>query len=597
MQVAISIALLTLAVMPLSQAFGRFGYVEIPSVPGIRFSIRGFSATYRSAEKFEFINPLTDLKTTKATDVERTISTSGLAFTPSKINFNLLASGMTFQCPSGLKLHCNATGSPYLTWKEGSVEDGVPTPKSKWIAVSFRTAQPAYIFGFPNGPVTMKVTGRPGDWTLDFIGLAGMVRIGLLKGTRPIEATTAAGLGELAFEAERDAYLYHQAPPKIIETNIEADSASVTATWHFDRPGAIVPNPLILAPRGGYNCKVFTPTVSIESSTEEGPLVVCKGGELKARFPIHRVPTGRGLTVSSRIEESAATVAPEDVPSVVDLALEVLRSNRDMDAVKTATDTFNAFLERAHYEPEPVTGLQLPFGSTGVGVDIAAAQALLAESLTCTTKASSDENALLTSLIWKRDWLTWKVVAQSPLESRRATAIASIAAALCPEPERRLDAAMLEAGLAADRGLMIWKKLHENEPMQKCVEPLLGIRQGLFDLAGPNESGRDFVASVLSPVRIYGEASFWARRFADRYILSWSDPNHRLVQFNLAAQTSIRLEAGQNLQEFVNNQFLGMNSIKCKAIGPGTCRASMWSTPELVIPSVGATPRYSEPVR
>src|SRR5262249_5753733 len=144
-------------------------------------------------------------------------------------------------------------------------------------------------------------------------------------------------------------------------------------------------------------------------------------------------------------------------PSVAELAFANLPASRDTQTKETAEEALTEYLGEAKYTTEPYSNQQLPYTADGAGLDLAAAHALLMQSTITTVKATSEPNSLLTSVLWRRDWRTWTIWTPDLDLSRRAEALGALAAALCPEPARRLDAAMLEAGLASQEGLKVWQ--------------------------------------------------------------------------------------------------------------------------------------------
>lgn len=401
-----------------------------------------------------------------------------------------------------------STAAPYLSWKEGSVGEGVPTPGVRWIAVSFKDNQPPIALGFMDGAPSLQVDGKTGDWTLHATEpYKGWVRVALPMGTQPFPTVSAGALGVLSESLTRGGAIWWQPTPKLLETKIVDDHTAIEASWRFDRAPILVPAGAALARLGRYPLTIESPTLPLLGYTEAGPTTICTESTLTIRLPIFRIPLGRALTWGPRSDRPIGTASAFDVPSVVSLALENTLASRDVLARKSAEQTVGEFIQEATYSVEPNTNQRLSFDAAGNDLDLTAANALLYQSYSTSVRADSDDNALLTSLILRRDWYTWQIWTGSAVQRRRAGALGALAAALCPEPRRRLDAAMLQAGLAAERGLGIFLARAQGkfeEP--RYAEPLWEVRNTIFNMAQTPRHPSAFAQNMLSPARIFGDA-------------------------------------------------------------------------------------------
>jgi hypothetical protein len=579
-----------------AQAFGRFGYAQLPRVDGLSVEPTFVAVAANSADHLRFEHPASMWGPVATSDFEQTISFGKDQFSPAKIRITLSAPGVSMYCPNGLRFHLSTPSSPYLTWVEGSVSNGVPTPASDWLVLSFATKQPPLIFGFPSAPCSMRIDGRAGDWTLSFSPLKGWVRVGPLLGIRGVSANTAFTLGQLSEQAAKQADLYTMLPPKLLGLSVESDLESVTATWRFDRPGAVLPTAAALADLGGYPIKIQSPFHRVEFDDPDGPLNVLSTRELRVRFPVKRVPTGRGVGIGAHEEEPLGTAAPNDIPSVVELALENLVASRSHLSQVTGQETFDEFFNQAEYATEPWTRQQLPYAATGRGIDLCAAHALLEQALSNASQTKSDQNSLLTSVDWRRDWLTWRLSVDDPLVARRAAALAALAGALCPEPERRLDAAMLEAGLAAERGLLIWRS-HRDASLKvpALLEAEYGLRQALFSLTGPKDKDDMFIQQVLSPIRVYGDVALSATQASGKLKLSWPVVESKPSHLSLASGFPVDLLRGGNFSRFKVGQTLGLTELHYIPEFSGDCWAFLTGPPWVKpLPPSLPVPPYSE---
>lgn len=590
-------ALLFLAPVAWAQAFGRFGYEKFAVLPGFKIDQSGFVVNDPSANRLEFVSSCPDWRPIGIDSKEADVQLSGKNGSPSQAMFNLLGLGFSLFFPSGIDLKVATVGSPYLTWEQGSVANGVATPEVKWIVVSFRSRQPAIVLGFPSGKVSLAVTGKPGAWFIRALDhFKGWVRVALPQGIDPAMANTAGELGRLAITASKCSDLWTSMPPKLLKTSITSDLLSVTADWQFSGPGAVVPPAAMTAYLGGYPLAVQAPTRRLAGWTELGPTDVLTGTSLKIRFPVRRVPTGRCMGIGGNLMQPA-TVGPfHDVPSVVHLALESLVAERDPFTRRQAEKCIGEYIGQAAYSIEPWTRQQLPFDHNGRGIDLAAAQSLLMQALTSTSQATSESNSLLTSVTWRQDWLTWRTWTPDENLSLRTGDLAAIAGALCPEPERRLAAAMFEGGSSGLRGLNVWRRrqgMIAEEPKQ--MESLFGIREGLFGLAGDDNDGLAFAKELLSPIRVFSDRAVALRTRSQYDILECAAVAAKPYVITLASAYPIDASALTNIARFKLVSALGITELHFTPAKVGTCDFNLIVPPygERPPPSVAA-PRYEE---
>ncbi len=529
----------------------------------------------------------------------QTVALGEQAFSPNKVRFDLFAPGFALHFARGIDLRISSTAAPYLTWGDGSATSEVPTPDVKWLTLSFRDDQPPIIFGFLSAPASLTITGKAGAWQVrskpDY---SGWVRVGLPNGTAGLAANSASTLGRLAKSSAAQAGEWTKPVANLLSMKVESDLLSVTGTWTFDRAGAQVPVAPMFANLGGYPIKVESATERLPFATEEGPVDLLRTESLRIRFPVKRVPLGRCLTLGAELAQPIGTASPQDIPSVVDLALETLGSGRDALTRKAAEDTLAEYLVEATYSDERWSGQSLPFDAAGVGTDLAAAHSLLMQAITTAAKPTSEANGLLTSLNWRRDWLTWRIWADDPVVARRATALAALAGALCPEDERRLAAGMLQAGLSAEAGFTIWQRRTGRTAKEPTLlEPLLGMRQALFGLRGKAAEGSEFGQNLLSPMRVFSDGPVILVKREQELLLQWPvlEPKQSLI--TIAASYPLQIEPRTNLSRLVSTQAFGFTELKYIPDTAGTCEALL-KLPEWakVPPASVPAPRYSEPL-
>ncbi len=579
----------------LADGFGRFGYIERPELPGFKLELDGFTSKSANAEKLTFGSPARQWKPAATNEFGQTILLNAQALGPQKLRYSLWQAGFSLYFEKGMQLNLRSTGCPYITWQDGTVADGIATPDTTWALVSFRTAQPPILLVLESGQANFRFTGKAGNWSLKTeTPFSGWIRVIQPIGTSEVAANSAAALGKLTKKVFENISIWTQPAPVFQGLTVKGDATAVEAVWTFDRPGAIVPLGAALSPVGGYQIKIQSPVRRLSDWNDEGPVAVCEQPYLKVRFPVRRIPLGRSLTEGKRPLDPIGTVSPIDIPSVVELALENLLADRDLKTLQAAEDVLSTYLAEAQYTPEPVTGQQFPFSANGTGIDLAACHALLMQATTISSQSNSIGNALLTSLSWRQDAYTWKLPAADLLAARRAAALAAISGFLCPEPERRLQGAMFEAGLAAERGLAVLRSRRAGQPEPKFSEPVDGLRRYAFfrDIKVSDED--PFAKSILSEVRVFGETPVSASKQGEALVVQWEAKDTSAHQIVFASAYPLDFELG-NMNKLDVERALGLTQVRFVANQPGPCQANLrrpdWAKD---LPTAVAVARYTE---
>lgn len=592
-----ALSALAFPVFARTETFGRFGYDAPPTVPGFTISREAFASNHPAADKVRFNHPLRRWKPSVVSATGQTVLLDDEPGSPAKFRQDLFGLGFSLYFNQGIELKLSSTSAPYLTWTDGSAANGVPTPNVKWLILSFRDSQPPLVFGFPDTPGSLQVTGQAGDWTIKSEPkFQGWVRVGLPVGLTPEPANSAASLGHLAQVALKQEPIWTTMPPVLKRVAVESDEDSVTAAWSFDHAGAVVPQAASLAPLGGYPLRVLSNIARFTYPLDAGPTDTCQGSELRVRFPVRRVPSGRGIAIGGDLGAPNGTVSPIDVPSVVELALETLTSTRDDQTRHLGESTVTEYLSQAAYTKEPSTDQLLPYDAAGTGIDVAAAQALLMQSLASSTQATSEGNSLLTSVLWRQDWSTWMPWVADPGLRRRTASLAALAGAICPEPERRLNAGMLQAGLSAERGLQVWQRRQGTGSEAPLRETMLGLRHALFRLQGaPPDPGAAFVDSMVSPLRVYGNLPIRLESDAKDLTLEWMALEPKPGVVNFASSFDLVLAPIANLPRFVTHGQLGTTEVLYTPETTGLCDVKLTLPAWLrTLPKATPTPRFTE---
>jgi len=588
------------AAISVADSFGRYGYGAPNPVPGFQVDRSGFRARAEGADRIGFATELPAWRAVATSAEGQTVGVGQPELGPTKLRFDLWAPGFAAYFPQRFHLRLTSIGAPYLTWMGGSVSNGVPTPAVPWAVLSFRDAQPPIILGFPDGTATLKIEGKPGDWRIesndDFVG---WMRIGLPVGIKSKPYNAASALGELALESLAVAPLYVQTAPVLRELEVQDDRQSVTATWKFDRKGAVVPLGATLANIGGYPLRIQSGMLRLNGFTDEGPVDVSTEDRISIRFPIKRIPTGRAIGLGAIPRDLIGTASPFDVGGVTELAFENLASWRDMQSYRAAEQVLAEYLSQSKNAPEPVTEQNLPYGAAGEEGPLVAAHAFLMQALESTKRAGSENNALFTSLAWRRDALTWRFVADDEMVARRTSALAALVGLLCPEPERRLESAMFEAGVAAQRGQALWRvRIGALEQEPAYIEPWWPIRKEMFGYLALPEKGEDFARMLLSPFRIYGDAAVELAEVEGKRELRWNIVDAQSGAFTLATSSPLGLESKANLVAVTATTSLGFTEVRYAPEVAGQCVVRVNQPPDAApVPPTAIPPRYSEPAR
>jgi hypothetical protein len=579
------------------QAFGRFGYVEEARAPGFVVTREGFRVRHESSDMIRYDAPRPQWRPLSTSEHAQVVGLGEGARVPSKLRVDLLNPGFSLYYASGFRLRLRTLQPPYLSWREGSVGPDVPTPETKWVALSFRDSQPPVLLVFQDTPASVQLTGKAGDWVLQTKDLyQGWVRVVAPAGDRAWPTHTAGDLGRLVklVLAEEDVWTAPQV--SAVSREVVDEPTGIVCTWKFDRPGAIVPPAAVLASFGGHAVRLLSQTRRLEGHNEEGPVTILQEAELKVRFPIRRVPTGRALAVG--IPPPVRPESGDALDAAMHVGLRLMLAARGAETRSRADELVAAFVGAALYALEPFTGQKLPFMPDGTGLDAAAAHALLMQAIYTSERATSEPNSLLTSVVWRRDWNTWLLDTPDPAVQRRAGSFAALAGALCPEPERRLEGALFQAGLAAQRGLNVWKRrrgLLEEEP--RLLEVLEPLRAAVFSLEGV-QTDTGFLRALQSDLRFTGADSAWIERKGDELVLVWGVSEAAPSSLILTSAYPIQVEPLENLANLETSEALGFTQVRYRAQGKGLCRARLvlppWAPP---LPQAAPLPSYSEHFR
>jgi hypothetical protein len=566
-------------------SFGRFGFTDVPKPPNWKFKEDGLKPLFESSDTLYFEGTV---KSWKPTSVQASYATYALITegkAPTRARINLFCPGPELLFEKGFALNFRSLAAPRLSWRDGSVGEEVEAAKSKWVAISYQDSQPPVLISFIGPPPAVIITGSAGDWTLKTVGedYRGWVRFSLPLGVRALTTRRADMLG-LMVKTILDHEAFWSGPsPMPISLDVENQKEAVMATWRFSERRAVVPFAAFLARRGGYAVQVLSGIREIPAPTNEGPLAYVDGKELKIKFPVMTLPRGRSL-VGQFSENWKPPVADPSKPfSLFNAAISSVVAARPKFYPNGLIGLLDQYLEKQPFEPEPVTKSPMPYKNDGPSVSTAAFFALLQQGVTVSEGVNTRPNALYSSLIWSRDVQTWRFesVEDSKLR-RRSMALVAVAGALSADPRMKLDAAMLEAGLVAERALSLWLGVKKPTPL---IEPIEQIRRRLFKPGEKFITKREPVLPMLvNPVRVLIGPPLSAKNVADGYAVKWIAPDLKSQRLVLQSPQELEFFAGPGLKEVVvqESKMKGRYELTLRAAKPGAA--------ELKIRVIGAKP-------
>ncbi|MHB8635593.1 MAG: hypothetical protein ACYC96_03875 [Fimbriimonadaceae bacterium] len=595
---ALSLALLWLLLgrLSFSEAFGRFGFLTQLDLAGMRVDRAGIIAKTPHSDVIAFAKPSREWKATITSEVGQTVELDKAPNTPRKVAANLYAPGAALFFDGNLELHLKTKKAPFLTWQEGSVAVGVPTPRLPWVLVSFDGQSAPFLISLPPGTVgAFSLSGAAGDWSLTMAGpFSGWAHVAFPFGIHEYATSTAADLGQLAARFAQVSQFYLAPTPALESLDVVTDKDGVTATWTFSRP-AVVPPAVIMAPVGGYGIKVRTAYSHTGYATEAGPIAYTAGRVLRVRFPCKTIGPGRAIAIPGPIRTMPATVSAIDVPSVVDLAVEAMRGDRDPACQAMADDATQTYLSGADFAMELWTRETVPYNVANKGLDLSAAYALLTQALEL-SNMNPPANPFLKSVFWRTDWLTWMPFSDIPdLDSnRRAAALTVVASAMSGVPGDRLAGAMLEAGLAAERGLSILHSGADTQAPPPLLEPLYTIRHELCGTLVPGKAAPQNCDMLLTAVRVLSPHRVAAQIDEHGLALKFNAANVKPLRLVLELPKGTDVSAGDNVTTVVAKpgpSYTFIVVIKPRAAGP--CSLRVTPLPRQG-PRVADLPPYSE---
>jgi len=451
-----------------AQTFGRFGFREIPESSLYQWDRTGFRVRESRADWLKFLEVSKPWRPVQVSRYEAVYDLPGdRAFCPNQIRISNLVPSFEVYFPKGIFFQTAAVSAPFLTWPEGSAGAKVPVPPSKWVAISYENDQPPILLSFPESKASLTVTGQPGKWKIrsgdDF---TGWVRVTAPLGGTPFGASDAQGLGVLANQLASLGPQWHDHMPFCEGVEYKEVPGGVAGIWSFSSEGVPLPKTLLAAPDGGYDIKVQSPYTTVEKPPAGMPSAYLKSSTLKVFFPL--APHFKGRIVTGIPNEVTSSLDPENPPAVFEEAVRNLTATRDKQLVDRSAAIFSDYSVTAPLFNEMLTKASLPYDKNGRNMTVTASHALLNRSFDLSAKP----NELFEKCLRSLDWQTWTLYPEPMETRRRSTALLCVAGALGTTAERA-QAAMLRAGLCAERALY----RSESGPM---LEVLADTNNALF---------------------------------------------------------------------------------------------------------------------
>ncbi|MBS1723391.1 MAG: hypothetical protein JSS66_10615 [Armatimonadetes bacterium] len=593
----ISAALVFAASACFAQAFGRFGYTNLPQVPGFMFTEESFRTRASGSDSFSFLRAL-PLKRVSTTAEVTKYSSGVFAGTPQGVTVNLRSPGFELDCPLGLELKLSTLSSPNLTVPGATYGAETPTPPSSWVLVSFADKQPPVLLVFLDGAgPEVVVKGRSGEWKLKTVGLyKGKVRICLPFGLQSLTANTVGTLGALSQKLQSQESLWTQPAPSLVSRTIVEEPDALRVTWMFDREGAIVPPSAVLCKAAGYKVKTESPVVDSGAALEDGPVVFCRESSLTLSFPMVRIPTGRALALGTPGPPRQLSAPPLGLGETCELTMSNLTAGRAATIVDEAHAALEEYFSKSLFAIEPGSQSQLPYGADGRGMDFAAAHAFLTQGLSLSQGETATANSLLTSLLWRMDPLTWRFWAADRVTASRAAAIASMAAALDPEPTKRIEAALLHAGLCAESALPKFTQ-RLGLPVAEAAPsaPLVGLRNAIFQTGAPDPAASEYLKTLTSDVRVVSVEPVVAVSTPRGIEVTWTPVKAEKKQLVFLLRNQTRVAKVSNLKRLTFREQFGVLRVDYQPAGAGPCKALLirpkWAAP---LPTLSAPPAFEK---
>jgi len=569
-----------------AQSFGRFGFRDYWKLPSMEVTKSGITSSFPGSTSLQYDQPSKSWQGKLTSTYGQTVLLNGPGQCPTRIVANLFHPSISVEFSHGFSLTMNHTTSPFLTWKDGSVTSRVPTPLLNWVLVSFDTDDPPILILLPHGVTrSFKIVGSEGKWRIVVEQpFQSWLRIAYPQGDQPIRTKTAASLGELVNRFEQ-ASSYWLAPiPRMLKQVITGDDNGVTVDWTFSSI-PMLPPPLILAPSGGYALTLLTKFKFLTTKIGSEPLAFSNSPEIKAKFPIQKIPAGRFLASGLIKDFNASQNNQDQIAYTVTAGLKLLCSSVSNTAQGQAEDENQNYLLNQHWSKENWTGDSVPYSLSGAGMGLASAQAFLSECLATDAQA---HNQLFASLAWSMDWFNWlpSSVPPSPDSTIRSAGIAAVTGAFSTSLENRLHAAMFEAGIAA-------QKTNQSASSPGLLEPLAQYRSAIFnEKIGGGQISQ--LPSLFATSKILSGQRSWGTSSTNGLNIHWIQQQGGLQKLITSFPEVSKILDTSNLGFCRINPLAKLFELDFQIVRQGPCYIRIKTPPHQVLFAPDSLPPYQE---
>ena len=465
-----SVSLAVLALLSTGEpapSFGQFAYGDTHRLAFFEVSPTEFRFSKQTEVRIQF-SGLTGFFPQRLSRFDKVITYRPLPSAPLRLRFETTSLGFSLQYRDGFRMKGRGSSAPFLTWSEGSVGPGVPTPTTGWALLSWSEPLPPVLLVFPDEPVGLQVTEEPDGWTLETSKpYDGWVFVRAPLGSEAVVTRGVAELGRLAARVKEKVGTMGEAP-RLLDVQTSTDERGVTVTWRFDRPGAYVPSPAT-ARANEQHLKVLSPVERVGT----GEAFRCSGNELTIRFINRKIYAGRSVVLGNVGEEEF----PLDRPwHIGEAALAYLWNTLSMRGESELRRSLGMWASYAGVDREPATALPWPGGRDRETLG----------ALCLAERALGTSSERVAGLFASLDWLTWLPTGECET-AREAAAYLALLGALSADGYERALGAMAQAALRVEQAEQPFNSLRND------VFPIAGV----LDLASPPG-----MLPALSPIRV-----------------------------------------------------------------------------------------------
>jgi hypothetical protein len=411
-----------------------------------------------------------------------------------------------------------------------------------------------------------------------------------------VATSTAAQLGALVQKVSPNLDIWAQNEPVLKSVETQSDATSVTGIWHYDRPGAVIPEAALFAPLNKYRMAIQSPIRDLNAPSLQGPLVVSASADLVIRFPIQKLRPGRVMANGMPILHLDPPRDLSDIASLWRLALTNLVASCDRRTRDALPALISRYVGETTFLAEPFTRQQVPYDEKGIGMDKAAAFALVEQSQSVALNQMQQSNPLILSLMLRRDWNRWLIACPSDDTSRRASAITAFALTLGGDTNARLQAGMLEAGLAAEQGQNLWQWHRGYAEKKQFLEPLEDCRQAMFQF---DESALQspFMKMLGGDLRVITDSPVFAVSDPLSVSVHWTNEDTRPQELLFLTGSELRITAGKNVLTMATRLEKADFYARALPADSGITELYLSAIPSLSLPDYAPPLPYSESMR